>query len=163
MANQMSYPVDPFVRLKARAAVIKDDHILLVEYGAGWQPHFNLPGGSVEPGESLIDALKRELWEETCSEVEVERLLLVCDFNVHHPQFQTHTPHTVECIFACTLANGSQPRLPDRPDPHQVAVRWMLIQELLSIPLRPTIGDRLLMALSQPESGDVFVENPDFR
>ncbi len=163
MANQMSYPIDPFVRLKARAAVLEDNHILLVEYGAGWQPHFNLPGGSVEPGESVLDGLRRELWEETYAKAEVERLVLVCDFNVHHPQCQPDTPHTVEFIFACRLASQSTPRLPNRPDSHQVAVRWIPIHKLPSIPLRPKIGDRLLMALSQPGSVNVFFENPVFR
>jgi len=62
VADRISNPVEPPIRLKARAAIVEDDHILLVEYGAGRQPHFNLPGGSVEPGESLLDGLERELW-----------------------------------------------------------------------------------------------------
>lgn len=159
----MSDPLNRSIRLKARAAIIEDDHILLIEYAAGWRPHFNLPGGSVEPGESLLDGLKRELWEEAFAEAESERLVLVCDFNAHHSQYQSQTPHTIEFIFACRLANRNKPRLPDRPDSHQVGVRWIPIHDLPTIPLRPKIGDKLLMAISRPGNEVVFVENPAFR
>lgn len=39
--------------------------------GGGWAP----PSGRVEPGESILDALRRELHEETALEITVERLV----------------------------------------------------------------------------------------
>jgi 8-oxo-dGTP pyrophosphatase MutT (NUDIX family) len=42
----------------------KGDKILTVSRGSNVQD-VNMPGGGVEPGESLIDAARRELWEET--------------------------------------------------------------------------------------------------
>jgi 8-oxo-dGTP diphosphatase len=155
--------VDPFIRVKVRAAILSDDHILLVEYGDGWEPHFNLPGGRVEAGESLTDALKREVTEETCAEVNIERLVLVCDFNAHHPEYQPDMPHVLEVVFACKLALHSSPRLPERPDPHQVAVRWIPVHDLPSIPLRPKIGAQLLAIMSQEGNTAMFCENPLFR
>ena len=46
----------------ARALVIQDDHILLVKhtYSPGW----HTIGGEIDPGESGLEALKRELREE---------------------------------------------------------------------------------------------------
>src|SRR3954462_7913121 len=56
-----------------------DDRVFLVKhsYVAGW----HLPGGGVEPGESLLDALRRERGEEGCIEVLGEPVLLGMFFN----------------------------------------------------------------------------------
>ena len=57
------------------------DRVFLVKhsYVAGW----HLPGGGVEPGESFLDALRRELAEEGCIEVLGEPVLLGMFFNSH--------------------------------------------------------------------------------
>ena len=58
-----------------------DDRVFLVKhsYVVGW----HLPGGGVEPGESFLDALRRELAEEGCIEVLGEPVLLGLFFNSH--------------------------------------------------------------------------------
>ncbi len=150
-------------RLKVRAAIVRDDHILLVEYGAGWEPHFNLPGGSTEAGETLVEALRREVREETRAEIVIGRLLCVLDFNDHHPAYVPGTPPVLEFIFACTLADGSEPHLPDHPDPHQTAVRWLTVEQLPHIPLRPKIGAQLQALLLDRDQPDPFIENPPER
>jgi 8-oxo-dGTP diphosphatase len=52
----------------ATVAVIHDNHLLLLKRGdtAPWMPNkYCLPGGGVEPNESLVHAASRELYEET--------------------------------------------------------------------------------------------------
>jgi len=60
------------------AAIIeRQGHFLVVEETDGVNPEqvFNQPAGHVEPGESLLDAVRRETWEETGLRFEPEALV----------------------------------------------------------------------------------------
>lgn len=53
------------------------DRILLVDNYMNGKKHF--PGGGLEINESLLDGLRREVWEEVGLQIEVEKLILVDD------------------------------------------------------------------------------------
>lgn len=65
-------------RIRYQAAILRDDEILLIRHRehADGHTYWLLPGGGIEPGESEIACVQREVREETNLGVEVEGLLL---------------------------------------------------------------------------------------
>ena len=69
MADERSYPQRPF--LAVSAAIVRDGKVLIVRRAR--KPALNLytlPGGVVEVGEQLADAVVREVREETSLDIE---------------------------------------------------------------------------------------------
>jgi len=59
--------------------MIEDGRILLLNQDADAGRSWSLPGGKLEDGETIAEALVREMKEETGLDVEPGRLLYVCD------------------------------------------------------------------------------------
>lgn len=141
------------IRLNVNAAIVRDNQILLIEFGG--EPHYNLPGGGLDPGESVEEGLKRECREEACAEVEVERLLMVWEYVPEKENFKYGNRQKVGMIFLCRLKPGSEPRLPEKPDENQVGVRWLPLSDLAAAPgpgrypIFPTVEKPLLEALRE--------------
>ncbi|MCA9912487.1 MAG: NUDIX domain-containing protein, partial [Anaerolineae bacterium] len=69
------------IRLNVAAVIVRHDALLLVEFDDETGLHYNLPGGGVEEGETLHQALRREVREETHAELaEIGRLLLAWEY-----------------------------------------------------------------------------------
>ena len=69
MADARTYPTRPF--LAVSAAILRDGQVLLVRRARPPADGlFSLPGGVVEVGETLTEALKREVREETSLGIE---------------------------------------------------------------------------------------------
>ena len=83
------------------AIIIKDSKVYATQRGYGeFKGWWEFPGGKTEPGESLEDALKREIMEELEAEVAVGELLETVEWD--YPSFHL----TMHC-FVCTLLSDT--------------------------------------------------------
>lgn len=129
----MSLPI----RVGAKAIIIENEQILLVEYDDDAGLHYNLPGGGTSLGESVKEGLLREIKEETCAEAEIGDLLFIHEYEPGRNQHWGGLQQKVYFLFACTLK--TRPRMPEIPDPNQTNVKWIKLAELDSVELFPFI------------------------
>ena len=97
----------------AAAGVVLNDkgEILMVNnYHAGWV----FPGGQVEVGENVVDAVRREVMEETGIEIEVGELFCVSSNTSSYPGYNgvKVVPTKIMLDFIC-LAKGGELRPSD--------------------------------------------------
>ncbi|WP_051525183.1 NUDIX domain-containing protein [Exiguobacterium artemiae] len=103
--------------------VRQGDQLLLVKNQAdGERAVWSLPGGVIEAGETLADALKREMAEETGLSVETFELAYVTENFIE--QFDAHSLVT---YFECAIRGEL---LPNDPDREVVDSQWVPIEQL---------------------------------
>ncbi|HKM39552.1 MAG TPA: NUDIX hydrolase [bacterium] len=88
------YPTRPLVGVGA--VIIRDHHILLIKRGRPpAQGCWSVPGGTVELGETLAEAVSREVKEECNLDTEVGPPIAVLDSIVHDDQQQIMFHYTL--------------------------------------------------------------------
>jgi 8-oxo-dGTP diphosphatase len=121
-----------FIRLAARAIILHDDQLLLVNAFKGRDDLWCAPGGGAEPHQSLPENLAREVFEETGLTVDVGAPCLVNEF--HDPN---GTFHQVEMFFRCTLMAGTLDSAWQDPEKIVTQRRWVTRDELAALTVRP--------------------------
>jgi ADP-ribose pyrophosphatase YjhB (NUDIX family) len=124
------------IRPGVAAVIFEDGRVLLQRRDDTGR--WGLPGGGVEPGESVRQALIREVREETGLEVEPLRLIGVYSDPLHH-QIVTYPDgnvvHYVSSVFECrvragTLECGEESLELDWFDPERLPEDLMLISTI---------------------------------
>ena len=109
------------------AAIIHDEEGRIFATQRGYGPMkdgWEFPGGKMEAGETPEDALKREIWEELETRIEVEQLFETIDYD--YPDFHL----TMHC-YICKVESGKLTL-----KEHEAA-RWLAKEQLSSIDWLP--------------------------
>ena len=98
-AGRTTHPTH--LRIGVKALILRNGHeILLVRRSrlpeSAHPLEYNLPGGAVEPGETLIAALKREVAEETALNITIDGI-----FGIREWIAVRHDAYYVGIFFAC--------------------------------------------------------------
>ena len=107
------------------ALIFHDDRILLIERGK--DPHkgfWSLPGGAVEVGEALEDAVRREVREETALEIEIVAVIEIFERIIRDGDGRTEY-HYVLIDYLCRAANADA-----RAGTDAAGVAWVARDEL---------------------------------
>ncbi len=90
------------MEVKARAVILVDGRLVITRQRRRGQPYSALPGGRVKPGESVLEALARELREEADLGIEPGRLLYIAEV-LASPRI-----HDLNLVFLAWAANVSE-------------------------------------------------------
>ena len=105
MEDSRIYPERPIVGVGA--IVLDGDRVLLVKRAhEPLKGEWSLPGGAVDVGETLEEAIRREVREETCLDVEVGPIVDVLDRIRYDPEGRVKF-HYVLVDFICRPIGGT--------------------------------------------------------
>ena len=136
----------------------REEALLLVRHEKpDREPYWVLPGGRLEPGETIPECAERELLEETGLEGTFAGVLYVSEFLAENR-------HTVDVTARVEVSDGeaelgSDPEVEEGSESTLKEVRWVQTGELEEIPLLPgLIKERLLEDATQGwPAGEVYL------
>jgi len=150
--------------LSARAVIIADGKILLNEFSNG--EYYNLPGGGVEPDETLRQAVEREIWEETGYRAHSKEMIYICEYNPERDRFQYGNRGSLSHVFRCEIdfsIDREVATIPDN-DPEKGIIntgsKWVPIRDLMSYNLIPSkIRDYIIGDYKSKQYDTRFLED----
>jgi 8-oxo-dGTP diphosphatase len=125
------------IRIRCAAVIVREQQILLVQHEKSGQSYWLLPGGGLEPGETMAAATERELREECGIEIRCGRLLFVAE-----TLETTSNRHIINMVFHGHLLSGV-PHLATQSDARLVGVAWHDRDAVKSLTFYPEFREQL--------------------
>lgn len=130
----------------ARGVCVQDDKILLAYFKP--KEYYFLPGGHVEHGESVLNALEREIMEEISITAKAQDVALIFE---HTWQNKEKLIHEINFIITYTIPKDS--KIISAID--HLDFRWVSIEDLKTIKFLPS---ELTMDIIEISSGYKFTK-----
>ncbi len=141
-------------RIRVSAILTWHERLLLCRHEKPGKEYWLLPGGGVKSGESLVDALRRELEEEVGVEAELPLEGPVAIVDSIAPSRSFAAKHVVHIIFAGDLSGRSLEAVTSQ-DAAVRGHRLFALDELAGIVLHPPI--QRFLARWQPGDPAVYL------
>lgn len=133
-SNHSNSVMESKLRKRVSAVILKDGKILLIRRVKPDQEYFVFPGGGVDGGESLLEALSREVREELSLEVKKQKFLFSLENLVIPAMITIHKGNQDEYYFlieeytGVPLIGGSErARMNEQ---NQYYVVWLGLKEM---------------------------------
>jgi ADP-ribose pyrophosphatase YjhB (NUDIX family) len=136
---------DKTIRVRACLAVVQGGRILLVpHFGTDVGPiQWNIPGGSVEFGESVQQTAIRELWDETGITARIRGLVDVSEVIIPERPW-----HSITITFLGEVISGELRSETEHPYGRKIP-RWFTADELKQIDYHPMEIINKVMGIGQ--------------
>lgn len=120
------------VRPAVKALIVRDGRLLATVNDDAEGDWYLLPGGGMEFGESMHEALQRECLEEIGCRVEIGDVVMLRDYlGARHELAETDSDfQQLEIYFDCRLPDGVEPQVGSGVDENQSGVVWLDLADL---------------------------------
>lgn len=147
------------IRSTAKAVVLHQGKVLLNHcQDENNGDYYSLPGGGQHPGESLHQAVMREVLEETGYSVTPVEFCGVFEEICNDPELLECYPeyhHKMYHFFLCNLA-GEKAVPPTQVDPMQLSSQWIALEELANIRILPEFLSHSILGMTKGEPPRYF-------
>lgn len=127
MSDPRMYPDRPY--LAVSAAIIRDGHVLVARRAKGASTGvWTMPGGVVEAGETLHEAVIREISEETGIAIEPVALAGHREFITSDAQGRVQRHFVIMCFAARWISGDGEPALEELSE-----LRWLKPDEITGL------------------------------
>ena len=136
------------IRIRVAGLIFNEGKLLLISHKKNSDVYWLLPGGGVNFGESLEEALIREFKEELNISISVSKLAFICD-----SIFPTGDRHIVNIIFYCSYNQGEY-MIGD--DERLFDFRFFSKDELADTKIFPPINNNLV-SIMENNNTDIYM------